>query len=159
MAKQMRDDYIVQIQLPGAMGRGPGRQIALMSSAMRLGGVVNRSGPRSGMSRYAASAFSRGFTRCVCSMMSSCGANTVNGAFRLLSFFSIGIAARGAKRGAGIGGEHVLDEAAMHVGKIVRRLAKGEPAAPGAEHMAALGRRPQRLLAVFFHLPLLLLRR
>ena len=51
----------------------------------------------------------------------------------------------------------MLHEPPMGIGEVVRRLTKGETAAPGAEHMAALGGRLQGLLAVFFHLPLLLL--
>jgi len=61
------------------------------------------------------------------------------GAFRLLSFFLDGVTASGAKRCTGVCREHMLHESPMHIGQIVRRLAKGEAAAPGAEHMAALG--------------------
>src|SRR5882724_9663776 len=64
--------------------------------------------------------------------------------FQTLEFFLDGVAASGAKRGTGVCREHMLYKSAMHVGQIVRRLAKGEPAAPGAQHVAALGGRPQR---------------
>src|SRR5216684_6855466 len=75
--------------------------------------------------------------------------------FQTLEFFLDGVTASSAKRGTGVCREHMLDKSAMHVGQIVRRLAKGEPAAPGTQHMAALGCRPERLLAVLFQLTLL----
>ncbi len=75
--------------------------------------------------------------------------------FQTLEFFLDGVTASGAKRGTGVCREHMLYKSAMHVGQIVRRLAKGEPAAPGTQYMAALGCRPQRLLAVLFQLTLL----
>ncbi len=53
----------------------------------------------------------------------------------------------------------MLDEAAMRIAEIVRRLAKREAAAPSAQHVPPFGRRLQRLFAIFLHLPLLFLRR
>src|ERR1700733_15652830 len=47
-----------------------------------------------------------------------------------------GVTACGTKRRAGIRGEHMLHEAAMHVRQIVGRLPKGESAAPGTEDVA-----------------------
>src|ERR1700676_5595276 len=79
--------------------------------------------------------------------------------FQALEFFLDRITASGSKRRAGIRGKHMFHKSSVHVGEIVRRWAKCEAAPPSAQHMAALGCRPQRLLAVLFQLALLFLGR
>src|ERR1700679_1264698 len=78
------------------------------------------------------------------------------GRLQAFQFFIDGVAARRAKCRARICREHVLDEPMMRIAKVIRWVAKRETAAPRAEHMAALRRRTQGLLAVLFHLELLL---
>src|SRR6202022_3261192 len=58
--------------------------------------------------------------------------------FQTLEFFLDGVTASGSQRRAGVCREHMLYESAMHVGQVVRRLAKGEAAAPGAQQIATL---------------------
>src|SRR5580692_11974565 len=78
------------------------------------------------------------------------------GRLQAFQFFIDRVAARRAKCRTRVCREHMLDEPMMRIAKVIRWVAKREAAAPRSEHMAALRGRPQGLLAVLFHLALLL---